>query len=135
MGVCLNQTVALISVASGTPATADQTGTTYQIVPQGDVSSPNEQDFQAIFNLAWTPTGGSGQTFDASVDVSWDKSNWINVGKITQLTAGGTARSVVDVKVGLYVRATVDVGGSGVTHAWSGEVRLCSNGSFAAIPA
>lgn len=129
MGALYSQSLVLLSVAQASPATADQNGTAYQVLAQND---PNfdSQDFEAIFQLTWTPTGVTNPTFDAFVEVSWDNANWIKAAVATQLTAAGTVKQVVSVKPGLYVRGGVDVGGTGGSHSWYGAIRLVSNASF-----
>ena len=114
-----------------TAAAQPQDGTAYAILPkQGDGVSEADQRFRVFFDGVMT--GGAGTpTVDARLVTSHDKTNWIVVAAITQLTGTtGERHELADINaLGPYVKAVSTTGGS-TKPTPTVTVVLASNSSF-----
>lgn len=114
-----------------TAAAQPQDGTAYAILPkQGDGVSEADQRFRVFFDGVMT--GGAGTpTVDARLVTSHDKTNWIVVASMTQLTGANPSRhEFVEVSaLGPYVKAVTLLGGTTLPNH-TATIVLASNGSF-----
>lgn len=118
----------LLSVTTDT--TTAQDGGGYAFLPkQGDGVSEADQHVRAFFD--GTMSGGAGTpTVDVVLLTSHDKTNWIIIATMTQLTSPGARHEFADVSaVGPYVKAVTILGGT-TKPAHTATVVLASNGSF-----
>lgn len=118
-----------------TPQTADVTTPAFAVAVNGDNQQPFDQDFEAVFLLTWTPTGVTTPSFNARVEVSHDGgATWIPDAGLAQQTSAGTFNVRIAAKPGPLVRGFVDVGGTGGSHSWQGQILLASNALFKLVP-
>lgn len=114
-----------------TAAAQAQSGTAYAILPkQGDGVTEADQRFRVFFDGVMT--GGAGTpTVDARLVTSHDKTNWIVVAAMTQLTGANPSRhEFIDVTaLGPYVKVVTLLGGTTLPNHTATAV-LASNGSF-----
>ena len=112
-------------------AAQPQDGTVYAILPkQGDGVSEADQRFRVFFDGVMT--GGAGTpTVDARLVTSHDRTNWIVVAAMTQLTGANPSRhEFIEVTaLGPYVKVVTLLGGSTLPNHTATAV-LASNGSF-----
>ena len=122
-------TKTLLHVTTATDQNQDSGS--YTIIPKpGDGVSEADQRFKVFFD--GKQTGGAGTpTTDIRLLTSHDKSNWIVVASITQLTGtNGERHELADINaLGPYVKAVSTTNGSTKpTHTVA--VVLASNSSF-----
>ncbi len=105
-------------------------GDSVSIAPSGNDGVNNqEQGFVAVFNL--TAANGSSPTLDASVETSWNGSDWYTIASMTQLVGAGTKKQLVVATpaVGPYVRSVVEPGGTTAPDV-TGTIELASSGTL-----
>ncbi len=108
-----------------------QTGSTYLLLPVSGDSVPSTAQSLRVFFHATLSGGATSPTVDVRLQTSDDKTNWINVTSMTQLTAAIPRHEFVTVSaLGPYVRAITELGGGTVPNH-TAKVVLASNGGFA----
>jgi hypothetical protein len=114
-----------------TAVTVATTGSRHALAPNRSDDVPDKDHrFLAAFEV--TAAGGTSPTVDASVETSWDGTNWFTVASMTQLVGAGSRKQVVALDyLGPFVRSKITPGGTAAPNT-VGQVTITSASLFTA---